>query len=443
MSAIQLTHGPIRSQLIALAIPMLAGNILQQLYNTIDAVIVGRFVGEAAFAAVGVAGSVMNLFLFLISGSCSGVGVLLSQFFGADDLETFRRDCFLSTCFGAGATLLLTLLALVSLFPLLQLLQTPEEIVSYTTSYLQVIYLGFPAAFAFHLSCAVLRAMGNTRAALVFLMLSMISNLGLDFLFIACFHQGTAGAAWATVFSQALAAFLCVTYLTVRFPMLLFHKSDMRMDLPLLKRTAHFSLVTALQMCSLYIGKLLVQGTVNSLGTDAISAFTAATRIEGFANSFGDSGATAVSVFIGQNTGAQKPERIRQGFSSGQRLLFVLSLLMSFLMIFLARPALTLVLPAHSFASLTPAIGYLRLVAVFYVFNFWGSGLSGYFHGRGEVNLPVLGTTGHITIRVILSGLLAHSMGLSCVALATGIGWIWVNLFWYFFARKDLKNLSF
>ena len=152
---------------------------------------------------------------------------------------------------------------------------------------------------------------------------------------------------------------------------------------------------------------------------------------------------SAVSVFIGQNTGAKKPDRIQQGFSTGQRLLFGFGLVMSLLMIFGARPALTLVLPSQNLASLAPAVSYLRLVAVFYVFNFWGSGLSGYFHGRGEVNLPVLGTTGHITIRVILSGLLASSMGLSCVALATGIGWIWVNLFWYFFARKDLKTLHF
>ena len=442
MSTMQLTKGNIPSQLLALALPMLAGNILQQLYNTIDAVIVGRFVGDAAFAAVGVSGSVMNLFLFLISGSCSGAGILLSQLFGANDWDTFRRNFFLSALFGTALSLLLTICGLLTLPGLLTLLQTPANILPHAIEYLQVIYLGFPAAFAFQMSCAVLRSVGNTRAALLFLMLSMGANLALDVLFVVTLEGGTAGAAAATVLAQILAALLCILYLISHFPQLLFRRKDIVMDLPLLRRTAHFSLVTALQMYSLYIGKLLVQGSVNSLGSHAISAFTAATRIEGFANSFGDSGATAMSVFIGQNTGAQNHSRIRQGFYTGQLLLLGFGLIMSLLMFLFASPLLTLVLPEESSLSLSPAVGYLRVIAVFYAFNFLGSGLSGYFHGRGKVNLPVMGTTGHITIRVILSALLASHMGLPCVALASGIGWVWVNLFWYFFARKDLCHLA-
>ena len=317
MSTTQLTQGRISSQFFALALPMLAGNILQQLYNTIDAIIVGRFIGDAAFAAVGVSGSVMNLFLFLISGACSGAGILLSQFYGGEDWDCFHRDFFLSALFGFFLSLVLTVIGLFSLSGLLTLLQTPVDILSHTTQYLQVIYLGFPAAFAFHLSCTVLRSIGNTRAALLFLMVSMGANLVLDLLFVVGLGKGTAAAAAATVLAQVLAAALCILYLILRFPQLLFRRKDMVIDFPLLRRTAHFSLVSALQMCSLYIGKLLVQGTVNSFGSHSISAFTAATRIEGFANSFGDSGAAAMSVFIGQNTGADNRTRIRQGFHTG------------------------------------------------------------------------------------------------------------------------------
>ena len=429
-TAADLTHGPIRRQLIALALPLLAGNILQQLYNTIDAVIVGRFVGDGAFAAVGVAGSVMNLFLFLISGGCSGVGVLLSQLHGAGDGPAFRRDLFLSSLFGLLLTLALTGAALVLLSPLLVLLRTPAAIQGFARDYLRIIFLGFLAAFAFHQGSAVLRAVGSTGAALAFLMVSMGTNLSLDLTFIPGLGLGVAGAAWATVLAQALAAGLCLAYLALAFPQLMFHREDMVYDGPLLRRTAHFSLVSALHMCNLYIGKLLVQGAVNSLGTEAISAYTAATRIEGFANSFGDSGHTAVSVFIGQNTGAGDQERVREGFFTGQRLLAVFGLFMSLLMLVGAVPTLKLVLPQNSGGSLGPAVGYLRLVACFYLFNFLGSGLAGYFQGRGRVNVPVIGATGHITLRVILSWLLAPRLGLPAVALATGLGWVGVVTFW-------------
>ena len=436
----QLTRGPIGRQLIFLSAPLLAGNILQQLYNMVDAVIVGRFVGESAFGAVGVSGSVMNLFLFLISGGCDGVGALLSQFYGAEDGGSFRRGFYLSGLFGAGVSAALTGLGLLALPGLLALLHTPDSVAAYAMDYLQIIFLGFPAAFAYHLSSGVLRAVGNTRAALFFLALSMGVNLVLDLVFVAGLELGVAGAALATVLAQALAAGLCALYLRLRFPELMFRRTDMVLDLPLLERTAKFSFVTALHMCNLYIGKLLVQGTVNALGEDAINAFTAATRVEGFANSFGDSGAAAVAVFVGQNTGAGECGRVRQGFRQGQKLLLAFGAFMSLVMVLGAEPCLRLVLPAGSSSSLEPAVGYLRLVACFYIFNFLGSGLAGYFRGRGRVNIPVIGATGHISLRVVLSALLAPGIGLPAVALATGLGWMGVVTFWNILVRKEREQ---
>lgn len=438
----RLTRGNVSQQLIFLSAPLLMGNILQQLYNTVDAVIVGRFVGQAAFGAVGVAGSVMNLFLFLISGGCEGAATLLAQFYGAQDGRAFRRDFYLCGLFGGGVSAGLTLLGLLVLAPLLDLLRTPERVALYGAEYLRIIFLGFPAAFAFQLSSGVLRAAGNTRAGLFFLALSMGVNLGLDLTFVAGLSMGVAGAALATVLAQALAAGLCVGYLCLRFPELMFHRADMVMDIPLLKRTARFSFAAALHMCSLYIGKLLVQRTVNTLGEEAVIAFTAAVRVEGFANSFGDSGAAAVAIFTGQNTGAGQQDRVREGFLRGERLLATFGAVMSLLMLAGAEPCLRLVLPEGGAAALGPAAGYLRLVACFYVLNFLGSGLAGYFRGRGREKLPAAGAAGHISLRVVLSFLLAPVMGLPAVALATGLGWLGVVAVWGILAKRDLNRLA-
>lgn len=269
----------------------------------------------------------------------------------------------------------------------------------------------------------------------------MAFNLVLDLWFIAGLHLGIAGAALATVAAQILSALLCIVYMLRKYPCLMFRRTDFGLDMPLLRRVSRFSLVSALQMCSLYIGKLFVQGTVNSLGTDAIAAYTAAVRIEGFANSFGDSGCTSISIFIGQNTGANESERVKSGYRTAQALLSILGLFMSAMMILFAVPALSIIPPEDSGEGLRHAVGYLRLVACFYLFNFLGSGLSGYFHGQGQVNLPVIGTTLHITLRVILSHLSAPLWGLEAVAAATGLGWITVVLFWEIFRRNDFKQI--
>ena len=437
-----LTQGNIRGQLTSLAAPLLLGNILQQLYNTIDAVIVGEFVGQTAFAAVGVAGSVMNLFIFLINGACAGIGILLSQYYGADDLGMFRKGFFLATVAGVMVTILLSGTALITLGPMLELLKTPSEIIPYAADYLQLIYTGLLSCFAFHLSSSVLRCAGDARSSLCFLMLSMVFNLISDVWFVAGLNMGTSGAALATVIAQSVSALLCVGYMFRKYPRLMFRRMDFGIDIYLLQKVFRFSLISALQMCNLYIGKLLVQGTVNTLGTDAVAAYTAAVRIEGFANSFGDSGSTAMSIFIGQNTGANEQQRIKQGYRIGRIMLSALGLFMSILMIVFAVPTLTIVLPTGNGGGLNHAVGYLRIVACFYVFNFWGSGLSGYFHGRGHVNLPVIGTTIHITMRVVFSYFLAPVLGLEAVAVATGVGWIAAVLFWMIFRRNDFKRLS-
>ena len=212
---------------------------------------------------------------------------------------------------------------------------------------------------------------GSIPRHLLRLAAAVTINVALDYCFVAKLRWGIAGTAWATAASQAFSAAVCMLYLKCRALELLFRREDRRMDRALLRQTAQFSFVTALHQSSLYIGKLLVQGAVNTGGTEMISAYTATTRIKGFANSFGDSGSAATSV----------------------------------------------------------------LVALFYVFCFTGNTFAGYFNGTGRVSVPFIGATSHIALRVVLSWLLVGKMGLPAVALATGLGWVTVNALWALIKR--------
>ena len=418
-----LTQGSIPQQLIWLTLPLICGNILQQLYNTVDAFIIGRFLGSTAFGAVGVAGTVMNLFIFILSGCCTGIAVLFAQCYGSRDLAAFRREGFQALVFGLSVTVVLGLGGLTLLEPLLALIQTPENIEHLVTEYLTVIFLGLPVTFLYNLGSAALRAAGNTLAALFPLMAATALNVGLDILFVGGFSMGIAGAAVATVLAQGFAALLALGYLRWRMPQLLFGREDLHLDWDMLRRTASFGLVSALQQSAVYIGKLLVQGAVDSMGNEAINAYTAATRIEGFANSFGDSGAEAVSVFVAQNTGAGEKKRVKRGFFTGMALMIALGLTMSLIMFVGARASLPLMLGESGLDALEGGMAYLRLIALVYVMCFIGSAYVGLYRGIGWVSVPVIGSSLQITIRVILAYALADSWGVAGVALATGIGW--------------------
>lgn len=435
-----LTEGSIPRHLLRLAAPLILGNILQQLYNTVDALILGRFAGEAEFAAVGVAGSVMNLFLFVIVGGCTGVSVILAQLYGARELAAFRREHWLSLVFGCGAVAVGSGVGLLVLPPLLGLIQTPAELTALVSAYLRIILISLPAAFFYNLYGALLRAIGRANAALLALAAAVTVNLALDYLFIARARWGIAGAAWATAISQAVSAALCVVYLRVRAPELFFTRADCRMDSALLRRTAHFSLVTALHQSSLYIGKLFVQGAVNTGGTAMISAYTAATRIEGFANSFGDSGSAATSVLTAQNRGAGKEARVEETFRSSLFLMLGMGLSMSLIMYVSAGAAARFLLGAGQDAALANAREYLRVIAVFYTLCFTGNTFAGYFDGVGRVSVPLIGAASHIALRAVLSWLLVGRLGLSAVALATGIGWLMVNGLWEAVRRSSRRS---
>lgn len=424
-----LTQGNIRNQLILLTLPLIFGNIFQQFYNTIDSFIIGRYINHTAFAAVGVAGNIMNLFIFVINGACNGISIIFAELYGERKWNTLRKESFLSFSFGCFLALGLSIIGLLTLSPLLSVIQTPIEVRIFVRDYLWMIYWGLPATFLYNWCSSVLRAIGDTKTPLGILVIAMVLNFSLDYLFVVCCDTGISGTAAATVISQLFASIVCFSYMKFKHPYLLFGYKDMLFDRRLLSKTANFGVVSALHQSSLYIGKLFVQGAVNTAGTEIISAYTVTMRIEGFANSFGDSGSTAISVFVAQNRGAGKNERVRQGFGKGVKMMILLGICFSFIMV-LVTPGVTVLLMGKVSKGLAENVeAYMKVIAVFYNLCFIGNSFVGLYRGLGMVYIPVLGTMLHISIRVVFSYLLIGNMGLQAVAMATGIGWAAVVAF--------------
>ena len=424
-----LLEGNIRRELISLSIPLLIGSVFQQMYNTVDSLIISRFLGTEAFSAVGIAGTIMNLFIFVLTGFCTGISVILAQMYGSGDRGAFRREVFTSLSLGAGITIALAALFLALMRPVLVLIQSPAALIPYIESYLKVIIGGMLCTYFYNLFSSMLRAIGDTRAATFFLFVAVAVNAVLDFLFVGRLNLGIAGAAWATVLSQLLSALCCLIYILRRDRDLLCSRYELHLDKGLVRQTLTFGFSSALHQSSLYIGKIFVQGAVNTLGTPGIAAYTATTRIEGFANSFGTSVGQALSVFVSQNYGAKNDARVRDGLKESLKLGVGLGLALSALMFLSARAGVGVFLEDGEAQAIVYGVQYLRQIALFYVMCFTGNLFAGYFRGVGRIYTPLAATTLHISVRVALSYLWAGRLGLRAIALATGIGWLCLTVF--------------
>lgn len=437
-----LLEGNIRRQLISLATPLLFGSILQQLYNTVDSLIIGRFLGTEAFSAVGIAGTIMNLFIFVLTGFCTGVSVIFAQAFGSGDRSAFRRETFVSITLGAGITIVLSAVFMVLLRPTLRIIQSPEELIPQIEAYLTVVIGGMLATYFYNLFSSMLRAIGDTRAATFFLLISVLANAVVDYIFVGPLKMGIAGAAWATVLAQLLSAVLCLVYLFRRDRDLICTRYECHFEKSLVKHTLEFGFTSALHQSALYIGKIFVQGAVNTLGTPGIAAYTATTRVEGFANSFGTSAGHAVSVFVSQNTGAGNKKRVREGMKCGMLLNIAMGVVFSVVLYAAAELGVRIFLDAEETQALAFGVDYLQQVALFYILCFTGNTFVGYFRGVGKVYVPLIATTLHISVRVAVSYLLVGRLGLRAVALATGIGWMMMTLFQILSYRRGNRDGS-
>jgi len=441
---IHLTSGPMMPQLFQLSMPLLVGSILQQLYNIINSLIVTKYIGSGAFAALGVAESIMNLFIYAISGTCIGASVLVSKLYGEKNFERLRQQVYVSAVLIGGCTVIAVILGQLFLPWMLRLIHTPEELMGDVSLYLRCILLSMIFTFTYNFLATTLRAVGNTRSALYFLLISLGYNIVAAWLLVAVFDMGILGTAIATGTAQMVSSLLCFIYMLKKQPFLRPRREDMRLSWDMMKQTSSFSVVAAMHQSSLYIGKLMVQSAVNMLGTAAIAAFTAATRVENLVQAFGSSGSETVSIFVAQNKGAKEDKRALKGFLLSMAIMIVIGVVFSIPMILFGETIAAPFLGEGEHEALALAGSYLRLIGTLYFLSFIGHAYVGHFRGEGRMNIPLWGTITQLSTRVILTYLLVSRMGLDATALATVIGWIIIVIFHttcFIRERHDLRGL--
>lgn len=419
-----MTKGSAVEHLLKFAIPLLLGNWFQMGYNAIDSMIVGRFISTDALAAVGIAGPVMNLVILAITGLCLGAGVLMSEFFGAKDWKNLRSQFSTTILSGAILSCAVAVLGILLTKPLLKLLVVPEEIMEITALYLRITFVGAPFTFFYNALAAALKSVGDAKTPLKFLMFSSILNGVLDMIFIGLLDYGIVCSAITTVIAEAVSAILACRYLVKRIPELCPQKGEWHINRKYLVKTIQYGGVTALQQAVQPLGKLLIQGQVNALGVEVIAAFNAVTRVDDFVLQPEQSIALAITTYVAQNRGAGKPQRIKWGFAAGMGLEFGYWILLGTFTFFFKEPMVALFVEGEKAGNVI-SIGaqYLTLMSLFYLWPAMTNGVQGFFRGIGRLKLTLLGTFIQTSLRVVVTILLAKSLGISGIAYGCMVGW--------------------
>lgn len=440
-----MTVGSPRSHLWRYALPLLLGNWLQLSYNAIDSIIAGRFIGQNALAAEGIAGPVMNLVILAITGLCIGAGVLMSEAFGAKDYERLQKILANTLLAGFVLCCALALAGAVLAETILTLLAVPEEIFTITAAYLRITFLGAPFTFCYNALTAGLKSVGDADTPLKFLAFSAILNAVLDLFFLGVLHLGILCSALTTVFAEAVCAGLAVVYLLRRVPDLCPGRDQWRVEPAILKQVLNYGGPTALQQAIQPVCKVLIQGQVNALGVSAIAAFNAVTRADDFACIPAQSISSGISTYIAQNRGADKPQRIRSGFRTGIRMELCYWLVIGTATALLRRPLVSMFVTGEGSREII-RLGseYLAWMALFYLLPAMTNGVQGFFRGMGKMYTTMLGTFLQASIRTLGTFLLAPRLGITGIAFSCAIGWSTMLLFEvpYYFITCRRRNLK-
>ena len=440
----ELTRGPVMQTMLRFAVPMILGDLLQQCYNIADTLIVGRFLGEGALAAVGSAFSLMTFLTSILLGLAMGSGTVFSIRFGQKDELGLKEGVLASFVLLGAVTIVLNILVFAGIDLIIWALRTPAELVSMMRAYLIVIFAGLVGIFLYNFFAALLRALGNSIVPLAFLAVSAGLNIVLDLWFVAGLGRGVAGAAEATVISQYVSGVGILLYTRVKFPQLFRRGPAVKLRRARLREITSFSALTCLQQSIMNLGILAVQGLVNSFGTTIMAAFAAAVKIDAFAylpvQDFGN----AFSIFVSQNYGAGRKDRIRQGIRVAAATSVGFGVVLSALVFVFAEPLMALFIDASSGQAVIAAgVRYLHIEGAFYALIGVLFLLYGLYRALGRPGMSVVLTVISLGLRVALAYALSALPGVGVVGIwwSVPIGWALADAFgiaYFVVKRKKL-----
>ena len=426
-------------------LPIFIGNVFQQFYNMADAVIVGKFVGNKALAAVGSTGTIMFLIYGFVVGMTAGFTVLTAQKFGAGDMPAMRRTVVGASFLSLVVGLVLTAAFMVFMKPWLVLMHTPEDIFADAYAYIMIISAGILAQMLYNLLASILRALGNSKVPLYFLILAALLNIVLDLVLIIVFHMGAAGAAVATVISQGISGVLCLFYIIRKVPLLRLTRDDRHLSGDLLRTQIRIGIPMALQYSITAVGTMMVQSALNILGSTLVAAYTAAGKIEQIVTQAYVAMGTTMATYGAQNMGAGDVSRIRQGFKAST-IIGVIYAIVSAALVMTVGKYMTYLFVSEDVALIMDSVNtYLICVGIFFIplaiVNIYRNGIQGLGYGLLPMTAGVAELVGRGVVAVIAAGQKSY-LG---VCLASPAAWVLASLLligmYYYVVKIDLKKI--
>lgn len=438
-----MTMGKPFKMILDFTIPVFIGNIFQQFYSMVDAIIVGKFVGTKGLAAVGATGTITFLILGFLMGLTAGFTVLTSQKFGAGKMEEMRQTVGNAAVLSAIVSAIMTAVSMLGMRALLVFMHTPADIFDDAYTYIMIICGGIFAQVLYNILASILRALGNSRTPLYFLIISAVLNIILDLVFIIVFHWGAPGAAWATVISQGISGILCLLYIVKYVPELRLKKSDWKLRGNLVKSQISVGIPMGLQFSITAIGTMMVQSALNMLGSYHVAAFTAGNKIENIFTQAYVALGTAMATYNAQNIGAGKLERVRDGFRKANIIGIGYSIITGIVLVTVGK-YLSYLFISDNAAEVIPMVDtYLRCVGIFLIPLHFVNVLRNGIQGMGYGILPMMAGVAELAGRGVTAVIAAEKKSYFGTCMASPMAWIIASALligMYFYVMKDMKK---
>ena len=438
-----MTSGSTMKLILGFAVPLLMGMLFQQVYSLVDTIIVGRFLGVSALAAVGATGSINFLIVGFCQGICNGFTLPVAQRFGAKDYDGLRKyvgnSAVLAIIFGGA----ITLITVIACRPILELMQTPSDIIDLSYNYIVVIFAGIPAIMLYNILSAYLRSLGDSVTPVIFLVISAGLNIGLDLLFIVTFKWGVFGAAFATVLSQAVSGILCLILIIKKFDILHLKRDDWKLDWDYTRYLLIMGLPMGLQYSITAIGSVILQSSVNTLGSTAVASMTAGSRISMFVVCPFDALGSTMATFGGQNVGAGRLDRLGRGLRSAVTLGAIYSALILVVLIFFGRDLILLFVNASEVTVIAQAKQFLVTNAAFYLMLALVNIVRFLIQGMGFSGFAVFAGVFEMVARALVGLVFVPIFGFIAACFASPLAWIFADCFLipaFFHCRKKLQS---